>query len=392
MGEQSQHNHSLPMKQEEHFKKLFESEDFKEALKQYEESTAKGEFAYFDSEQLLDIADFYAMHEQNDKLEQTVDYGLTLHPDSDEIKLFKARLLMTKDKLLEAHMLLESISEMDEEIALVRGSLMVLQNQSEKAMEYLWNYFTDKEKSMEIQFSILLDIIELFYEYHDKNDYALQWAEFAWQLSKRRSIDDDELRQAQDYLTDLRFEAGQPDKAILILEQIIDKDPYDIHSWLRLGYIYAESGSHEEALEAYENATAIAPDNAEVNYLKAKSYEKMFRFEQACNEYTRCYESGFEQLDVAYSLGYIYHFFLKNKEFAIRFFEQARSLITEETNIEMCVAIYTNLMQAYANSEDYTNAARICNLLSKEVGVNEEVDSEDIAKIVKSIKEKSKKK
>ena len=94
--------------------RYFENKEFKENLKKYEEAQKNGGNIYLDSEQLIDIAEYYQSLGDIDNAITTCEYAMTLWPDSMEPLLFRSRIaLLEEDDADKADMFCERISDTD---------------------------------------------------------------------------------------------------------------------------------------------------------------------------------------------------------------------------------------------------------------------------------------
>ena len=60
----------------------FESEDFKEILRQYEESVKSGVHIYMDADDLADIADYYHYNNRIDEAEEAISLAMEYNPEA----------------------------------------------------------------------------------------------------------------------------------------------------------------------------------------------------------------------------------------------------------------------------------------------------------------------
>ena len=58
----------------------------------------------------------------------------------------------------------------------------------------------------------------------------------------------------------LRFDDGDYDKAIVLLQQIAESNPADASPYRRLGVVLARAGRHDEAIEQFKKALALNAD------------------------------------------------------------------------------------------------------------------------------------
>ena len=69
----------------------FDSESFKELLRQYEDSVRSGHPTYMDADDLADIADYYHYEGRQDDATTAIELALQFNPDAIGPLLYKAR-------------------------------------------------------------------------------------------------------------------------------------------------------------------------------------------------------------------------------------------------------------------------------------------------------------
>lgn len=71
------------------------------------------------------------------------------------------------------------------------------------------------------------------------------------------------------------------------LEAKVRQNPNDVASWIQLGHLNFDRNAVPEAIEAYEKALALAPDNAPVHTDLGVMYRRAKRPEDAVREFDR---------------------------------------------------------------------------------------------------------
>ncbi|MFX1444695.1 MAG: tetratricopeptide repeat protein [Promethearchaeota archaeon] len=122
------------------------------------------------------------------------------------------------------------------------------------------------------------------------------------------------------------------EKALVCYEKATEIAPYDIDLWLNVGNLYAAKKDYESAIEYYEKAINLAPDHAiRKNIPLIKSYKKVlevkqddiniwmnmgyaYEYNKEYDEALNCYEKALE-IDPNNSLArYKFFFLTENKE------------------------------------------------------------------------------
>ena len=75
----------------ESFNQYIRTSEFKDLLKRYEQALKDNDSAFFDADDLLDIAEYYNIKNEYDKSNAAACYCLELYPDFTKAKVFIAR-------------------------------------------------------------------------------------------------------------------------------------------------------------------------------------------------------------------------------------------------------------------------------------------------------------
>lgn len=97
---------------------------------------------------------------------------------------------------------------------------------------------------------------------------------------------------------------GQTDEAIAVLENLVASEPGNAPAHNDLGVLFLQRGQSEEALEHYEIASRLAPENTIFKKNLADYYwVKMGRFEEALKAYVAILEIAPEDIETLLSIG-----------------------------------------------------------------------------------------
>lgn len=232
---------------------------------------------YMDALDLLDIADFYTKEGRLWDAETCLRHAMKLHPDDEEVLLSKAYALKDEGKLQEAEKLVASLK--DQEVRGVRmfwAELRLNAMEPEKAEEIIRDYW---ESLAVADYDVCTEAAELYLDY-GYLDRALGW------LEKIPSLD----KHCKELAAECYYQKENYGKAIRLLNEILDKDPYDDITWSQLAEVQYKSGLNREALDSCDYALAIRPDSEQALRLKSSAcmalgdYEAASRYGQ---EYAR---------------------------------------------------------------------------------------------------------
>lgn len=237
---------------------MTEKEEFDKSdlIKKYEEMVGQEKSYYFDADQIEAVAGWYELKEDFNEALNAVKYGLTLHPSSETLLLYKAKYLLFLDYTEEAKKIMDHLPLENEEAELVRIELSFAENNSEKAFSLIQK----KLESDEMTWEFCMDVISILWGYGTFTeiiDFVL--------ASLKKLPDNQELLNE---LGMLYQDNLMIDEAIDVFNRILDKDPFHENSWESLAKAYVIKREFEKAIEACDFALAINEKNADVLLLR----------------------------------------------------------------------------------------------------------------------------
>lgn len=122
-------------------------------------------------------------------------------------------------------------------------------------------------------------------------------------------------------------------------------------AFLELGYIYQQKND-PLAITYYQNALAVDPENEEISYNLALTFQQLGNYEQALEEYKRMLTFAPQNKYALHNIGYIYLVFEQKFDEAVAFFTKAI-----EVDPEFVHAI-CNRGVAFEELGQYENAAQ----------------------------------
>lgn len=280
------------------FNKYINSSEFKALLSKYENTLESEELVYFDSDDLVDIAEYYHMIDDIENAEAAADYCLKLYPTEAAPLLFKARMaLVDYGDVVRAKSLLGQIEEDAEslETVYVTAEIMLSDGGVDKAEEYLCAKYArfmerDAGGSLDDEMEDGEDIpdfaldVAMMYCDHGYSSYAEKW------MQKTSVPEGDAAMEYYDtwgriYLTQARW-----DKAVDVINKTIDIDAYNVTAWLMMSDALFHQAQYQEALRSVEYAIAIAPDEPEAYLTKGNCLYALNHLGEAA----KCFEHYLE--------------------------------------------------------------------------------------------------
>lgn len=214
----------------------------------FENTVLKGESQFYDVDELEVIIDYYFEVNDLKPLEEAVRYAEELYPDSTEIRLRRAHLMMSHEQYKQALAMLNKMRQDEPENTDVAYSLGVANGavgESRKAIAYFKEAATDGW----MLGRIFANMAEEYYKLKDYSS-AIDCYHTAMESD---SCDDITLYNFYDVCA----EAGRLEHAADYLGDYVKDNPYSREGWYCLGSAYRDLELYEKAIDAFEFALAI---------------------------------------------------------------------------------------------------------------------------------------
>ena len=249
----------------------FLSDDFHEVLERYENMIKDNGRIYFDCDDLIDLAEYYAYNKMPKKSSEVIEYAQTLHPDNQDIQLYQCRILLINGNAEEALEKLNSLPDQtDREVTFLRAEILLDMEEDAKADEELKRLAADELYSKET----VIDIANL---YMDSNlpDKAYEWGKDLFE----KYPDDKEV---SDLMYRCLYDSEDYDAAIEIVNKRLDENPYSEYEWMKLARCYMSQENASKAIEALEFALSINDKSTDVLECMAFCLMQMQETKKAC--------------------------------------------------------------------------------------------------------------
>ena len=260
----------------------FEDPEFKEALAKYEGMVENHTPAYFEADELIDIAEYYTLKGRHKDADKAIDLTLQLHPENTDALVFRIRSLMLQNKKEEAKVVAQLIANStDRECRFLEAEMLM---EVDRIGEAEW-IFKQLVMDEEYEVDTLLDIIQ-DYTNANQEEYAGQWVDCLFAHSDMQTLPKTNQR-LRDVLCDYYSTFNKPDLAIPYLNMTLNEYPYSIEHWNELGKCHLQQCQYEEANEALDFALAIDDENTDSLTLKAFGYHQAGNLKESCDYYLR---------------------------------------------------------------------------------------------------------
>lgn len=321
----------------------FQTKEFKENLRRYEEARATGSSIYLEPEDFTDIAQYYHFHGRlNDALEAIGD-ALRIFPGATEPLAFRARVAILIGHNAEEAMRYANLIEdkHDFDYYYIVAEIMIADDRADMAETYL------KKKESEIDDDDLedyrLDVAMLFADY-DVYDLAEEW------LDKCEDTQEEDYQEVKGRIA---MSKGKYKASMKIFNGLIDKDPYSPAYWNLLASCQYLDNNISESIESSNYALAIDPDDTDALLNKANCLTMLGNNADALACYKH-YKKLQPQSEVA-DMGMAAVFMAENKlEESLKHWLIADSLCAPHSANRL--DIYRNLCLVYASLGQFEKA------------------------------------
>lgn len=258
----------------------------KELADAYEASLHEGHSFYADADDLADLADWYAMHQQGARAFEVEAYGLKLHPGNTALLVELSYLYLDDGQLEKAEETADLIEEASlPEVVILRANLLNERGKWEEADSQI-DSIADKDD--------LYNIVEIAYAYVDSDrlDKAQVWIE----RGKTLYPDEPSLLCV---VADYHVARGEWEEAARCYNTLIDTNPYSANYWHSLAKAYMGMNQPGQAVEACDYALVSEEQNGAIYLTQGMAYIELGNLEKA-NE---CFETAHRY--GAVSLGFV---------------------------------------------------------------------------------------
>jgi len=246
-------------------------------LNDFEENEKNGTPTIINSDDYVDIAEFYYNNGDVEHAMHVIETAQQLYPDSSSPLLFKARieLIDNNDPEKASFYADQIIDKTDVEYYYLMAEIMISKGFSRDADAYLnekYDNIDDEDKEY-----YLIDVATLFVDY-DKLDLAEEWY---------KRCTDSNLIEYKELKARLMMNRGEFETSKKLYQELIDSDPYSINYWNSLASSQFFSNDIEASIDSSEYSIAIDPSNALGVLNKANGLYNLGNYEEALKFYKR---------------------------------------------------------------------------------------------------------
>ena len=217
-------------------------------VKEYEQAVKSGKSFYMDSNDLLDVYDYYIDNQRELDAAACLHKALLLHPKNEDVLVAYAICLRSLDKRVEAINVIKSVENQSHPDVLLFYGENELSKANLDGAEGFFNAIPHDEQPY--QWRMQYDIAQIYFDY-GYYQKANEW------LDKCDDSKNPEYRQVQELRAKICFTLGQYAQAEQLINKSIDANPYDETSWLLLSDVQLMTEQYGKALESIEYVLAF---------------------------------------------------------------------------------------------------------------------------------------
>ena len=239
----------------------------------YEKMLEEGNRGYFEPDEFDMIAATYEEEMSFRKALQVIAHGLDLYPSCEPLHLRKARCLLSMGRVEDASQALSHITEHSIEYYLVRGEMELLREDVEAALYS----FSQIVYSSDCTIEDCIDVLDIC---ADMDRVPL--------LERFTPIVERAFKDATPYLRELALlydDMEKSEKAIELLNKVLDENPFSIDDWFSLAKVYARCKNYDKALEACDFALAIEENDESILAFKGYCYYDNGEYKEAVEQF-----------------------------------------------------------------------------------------------------------
>lgn len=321
----------------------FQTQEFKENLRRYEESLKTGGTVYLEPEEFTDIAQYYHLHGRLDKALAAIDTAMRIFPGATDPLAFRARVAILIDHDVSEAMgyanLIDDKHDLD--YYYIVAEILIADDRVDDAEDYLEKKADGLDPDdME---DYCLDVSMLFADY-DVYDLAEYW------LDKCEDTDEDDYQEVRGRIA---MSKGLLKKSEAIFNSLIDRNPYNGSYWNFLASAQYLSNDISGCIESSDYALAIDPDDTDAILNKGNCLTMLGNSAEALACYGH-YKTLQPQSEVA-DMGMAAVFMSENRlEEALKHWHSAEKLCGPHSSNRL--DIYRNMTLVYASMARFYEA------------------------------------
>jgi tetratricopeptide (TPR) repeat protein len=242
----------------------------KDILQRYLEMESNGFEMYFDTDEIVELLDYFEEMDDFDHYENVLELGRKLHPESMDIKIRTCKMYIYHEQYEKALRMIEQIGDSENQ------DLNLLKMECFCALDCYGEVTNFIETQQMLQNEALEEIFEYLSPVLNELDRPEESYDF---ITRGLALFPDNLILKEELCYHMETQ-GQTRQALRLCSELIDRNPYSVDYWYMQGRLYFTAGNYDRAIEAFDFALTCDDSDAEIKILKAyclfmnENYEK----------------------------------------------------------------------------------------------------------------------
>lgn len=363
--------------------------ELRDIIERFESAQREGITPYLDSDQYLEIAEWYMNNKMEEEVNNLLDAAIEIHPNDRSILQLYTTILIHNNELVKARNIIENLAleENSLEIKQLSIDLLAHEGKESEALDIL-----DELSVQDLSIPRCLEVSCLCFNVQFYKE-SIQWAERVLKL-------DEDNEEALSLICESYGGLKEDKKVIKVANRLLDINPYSAIYWSELARAYSNLDQLDKALEACDFAI-VADESCEEPYaIKGRIYYQLENYEAAIEGYSKAWELSRENDESAMLfLSYCY-IALENWEQAYECTVKARATTSPDSilynylfintaaslrmigqreeahkELDRCISISPTFMEAYIKNGQYyleeDNINKAMHYFEKAIAVNE---------------------
>ncbi len=306
-------------------KGYFESPEFRELLKKYEQATSNGACSYFGIEELCDLLAYYISQDMLHSAGEVYELAQRLHANSPELVKMRIKLALENNEPELALVLIEETGYTDDlEIKLLHATAYFALKDLPEARNTVYDILNHPNADN----GIICEALELML------DYGL--AQEVLQITESKLGTHPEQRCYMEIKAEALVEMQYISDATAIYNTLLDHSPYSTFYWEQLAHIYFMVNKYGKSLECFEYELAIGEEIEYARMMQGYCYYFMHDYPHAkeifaslAQKYSESVMPRFYTALCEYAMG--------DKQTALKWFDEAIKF-SQEGSIDIMLA------------------------------------------------------
>lgn len=262
-----------------------------ELVNRYEKMLKTGDSTFFDLHELIDIAQYYETQGDIKEAIAVLEFALTIYPANVDLLSKLALCLYWTGDMDRAYELITTLPMINDFALKAKADILFGKGEKKEAKEILFKLVNDTQMDQ----VDCLEALDILCE-HEHFEDALNALKV---IVSRFGYTDDIIEE----LFYINGELELYEQNVEILNDFLDKDPYNIQNWCRLARSYGALQQTDKAIDACEFALAIEPENDIAANLKAFFYYEARNFDKTIEIFEQLYLKDPNNYTVLLGLG-----------------------------------------------------------------------------------------